>query len=84
MYHLKVTSRGRITIPPHVWRHLGVRPGEEIELELLPRGKVLLRAAPPTGSIEKFIGFLAGRTKKIATIEEMNEAAAKDRAGQVK
>ena len=41
------------------------------------------RAARPTGSIESFIGMLAGKTKKVATIEEMNEAAAAGWAGLV-
>jgi len=31
-----------------------------------------------------FIGFLAGKTKKVATIEEINEAAADGWAGRIK
>ncbi len=34
------------------------------------------RTAPPTGTIENFIGLLAGKTSRVLTIEEMNEAAA--------
>jgi hypothetical protein len=36
----------------------------------------MLKAAQPTGTIDSFVGLLADRTKKIATIEEMNEVAA--------
>ncbi len=36
-----------------------------------------------TGTIHDFIGMLARKTKKIATIEEINEAAALGWAGKV-
>ena len=39
--------------------------------------------ARPTGTIHNFIGMLAGKTKKVATIEEINEAAADGWAGLV-
>jgi hypothetical protein len=44
----------------------------------------LLKAAEPTGSIDAFIGLLAGRTEKVATIEEINEAAAQGWSGRHK
>ena len=40
-----------------------------------------LKAARPTGTIS-FVGLLAGRTKKVATIAEVNEAAARGWAGE--
>jgi hypothetical protein len=63
--------------------HLGVKPGGKIEIDLLPDGRGMIRAARPTGKIDSFIGMLAGKTKKVATIEEMNEAAAAGWAGEV-
>jgi hypothetical protein len=65
-------------------QHLGVKPGGKIELDLLPDGRGMLRAARPTGKIEDFFGALAGKTKKVATIEEINEAIARGWAGQVR
>jgi hypothetical protein len=65
-------------------RHLGVKPGEKIELELLPDGRGVIKAARPSGRIEDFFGVLAGKTKKVATIEEINQAAADGWAGLVK
>jgi hypothetical protein len=41
----------------------------------------MIRAAKCSGTIEDFIGRLAGKTKKVATIEEINEAAANGWAG---
>lgn len=81
MATLTVTERGQVTFRKDVLKHLGIQPGEKIELELLPAGKVTLRAAQPKGSIEDFIGFLAGKTKKVATIEEINEATSRGWAG---
>jgi len=79
---LTVTARGQVTFRKKVMEHLGVKPGEKIELDLLPDGRGVIRAARPTGKIEDFIGRLAGRTKKVATIEEINEAAANGWAGK--
>jgi hypothetical protein len=62
-------------------QHLGVKPGGKIELDLLPDGRGMIRAARPSGTIDGFLGLLAGKTKKVATIEEMNEAAARGWAG---
>ena len=76
MTTLTVTARGQVTFRKEVLQHLGIRPGEKIELDLLPDGRGMLKAARPTGTIDSFIGLLAGRTKKVATIEEINEATA--------
>lgn len=83
MATLTVTARGQVTFRKKVMEHLGVKPGGKIELDLLPDGRGVIRAARPTGKIENFIGILAGKTKKVATIEEMNEAAAAGWAGEV-
>jgi bifunctional DNA-binding transcriptional regulator/antitoxin component of YhaV-PrlF toxin-antitoxin module len=83
MTRLTVTRRGQVTFRKKVLDHLGVRPGEKLELELLPEGKGMIRASRPSGSIDGFIGLLAGRTRKIATIEEMNRAAARGWAGRI-
>lgn len=75
MASLTVTARGQVTFRKDVLNHLGVRPGEKIEVEKLPDGRVELRAARPSGSIDRFVGLLAGRTAKVATLEELAEAA---------
>lgn len=82
MATLKVTERGQVTFRKEVLQHLGIRPGEKIELNLLPDGQGLLRAARPSGSIDGFLGLLAKRTKKVATLEEISEAAERGWAGE--
>jgi bifunctional DNA-binding transcriptional regulator/antitoxin component of YhaV-PrlF toxin-antitoxin module len=79
---LTVTARGQVTFRKEVLQHLGIKPGEKIELDLLPDGRGVLKAARPTGEISSFVGLLAGRTRKVATIEEINEAAARGWAGR--
>jgi bifunctional DNA-binding transcriptional regulator/antitoxin component of YhaV-PrlF toxin-antitoxin module len=83
MSTLTVTTRGQVTFRKEVLQHLGIKAGEKIELDLLPNGQALVRASRPTGSIEAFSGFLAGRTTKVATLEEIEEAIQQGWAGQV-
>ena len=82
MTTLTVTARGQVTFRKNVLQHLGIRPGEKIELDLLPDGRGILKAARPAGTIDGFGGLLAGRTKKVATIEEINDATAQGWAGK--
>ena len=82
MATLTVTARGQVTFKKDVLKHLGIKPGEKIELNLLPDGRSLLKAAQPAGTIDSVVGLLSHRTKKIATIEEMTEVAAQGWAGK--
>jgi AbrB family looped-hinge helix DNA binding protein len=79
---LTVTARGQVTFRKDVLQHLGIHPGEKIEVEKLPDGRVALKAAQPAGTIDAFVGRLAGRIDKVATLEEIAEAAAAGWAGQ--
>jgi AbrB family looped-hinge helix DNA binding protein len=81
MTTLTVTARGQVTFRKDVLQHLGIKPGEKIELDKLPDGRVALRAAKPSGTIDGFLGLLVGKTKKIATLDEINAAAAAGWAG---
>lgn len=82
MTTLTVTTRGQVTFRKDVLQHLGIRPGEKIELDKLPEGRIALRAKQPSGKIDSFLGLLAGKTKRIATLEEISEAAATGWAGE--
>ncbi len=76
MASLAVTAKGQVTLKRELLRHMGVKPGERIDVETLPDGALRIRAARSAGSITGFIGLLAGKTRKVATIEEINEAIA--------
>ena len=74
MATLTVTARGQVTFRKDVLRHLGIEPGEKIELELMPGGKGVLRAAQKSGSVDDFIGSLAGKSKVKLTIAQIKKA----------
>jgi bifunctional DNA-binding transcriptional regulator/antitoxin component of YhaV-PrlF toxin-antitoxin module len=84
MTTLTVTARGQVTFRKKVLQHLGIKPGEKIALDLLPDGRGVIKAARRSGKIEDFFGVLAGKTKKVASIEEINQAVADGWAGRVK
>jgi bifunctional DNA-binding transcriptional regulator/antitoxin component of YhaV-PrlF toxin-antitoxin module len=76
MTTLTVTARGQVTFRRDVLQHLGIRPGEKIELDKLPDGRVTLKAARAAGAIDSFLGLLAGKSEKVATIDEIDDTAA--------
>ena len=82
MKTLTVTSRGQVTFRKEILQHLGIEPGERIELELVPGGRGVLRASRPSQKIDSFLGLLAGRAKKTATIGQIDEAAQAGWAGR--
>ena len=82
MATLTVTARGQVTFRKDVLKHLGIKPGEKIELDLLPDGRGILKAAKPTASIDGFVGLLAGKSKVVATIDEIGAASARAWAGK--
>ena len=77
MTTLTITSRGQVTFRKEVLQHLGIQPGEKIELDLLPGGRGLLKAVQPAHGIEGFVGLLAGKSSKKATLAELSEAASR-------
>jgi antitoxin PrlF len=78
---LTVTSKGQVTLRKDLLAHLGIQPGQRIDVEVLPGGRLELHAEQATGSITSFIGLLAGRSSHCASLEELSEAAAAGWAG---
>jgi bifunctional DNA-binding transcriptional regulator/antitoxin component of YhaV-PrlF toxin-antitoxin module len=75
MTTLTVTAKGQITLKQDLLKHLGVGPGEKIEADKLPDGRIVVRAAAQDGTISDFIGCLSQRGDPKLTIDEMNEIA---------
>lgn len=76
MTTLTVTAKGQVTLRKELLQYLGVQPGQKIELNELPGGRIEVKAARSGGTIDDFIGLLAGRSDKVASLDEINEAAA--------
>ena len=60
MTTLTVTARGQVTFRKDVLQHLGIRPGDKIELDLLPDGRGVLKAARPAADLRKRFAQQAG------------------------
>lgn len=81
MQKLTVTSKGQVTLRQSLLRHLGVAPGDQIEVATLPDGQLAMRAAQG-GDWSGFFGCLHVPTAPPLSIETMNEAIADGWAGK--
>ena len=72
---LTITSKGQVTLKQDLLKHLGVSPGEKIEADKLPDGRIIVRAMGQDGNIADFVGCLAHRRGPKFTIDEINEIA---------
>ncbi len=71
---VSTTSRGQVTLRKEIFQHVGIRPGEKLEIELLPGGEFRGRAVRKKGKIQDVFGMLAGKTDVKLSIEEMDAA----------
>lgn len=77
MSTLTVTARGQVTFRKEVLQHLSIKPGERIELDLLPDSRAELKAAQAKGSFRELRGFLKGKTNGARlSVEEINDVIA--------
>lgn len=84
MTTLTITAKGQVTLKKELLKHLGVKPGQKVDVEVMPGGKLSIAAGQEKkGSWEDILGLMADKTDKVATIEEMNEAIRKGWAGQL-
>ena len=82
MTTLTETSKGQVTLRKDVLKHLGVHPGEKINVDKLPDGRIEVRAAGPAGRISDAFDFLKRKDGPSLSIEDMNEIAARGWAGK--
>lgn len=67
----KVTSKGQITVPQRIRRHLQISKGDRVEFLIGSDGKVTL--LPATADVRALKGMVAKPKKKV-TIEDMRRA----------
>lgn len=75
MTKLTITAKGQVTLKQELLNHLGVGPGEKIEADKLPDGRIVVRAAAQDGKIADFIGCLSQNKGPKLSIDEINEIA---------
>jgi bifunctional DNA-binding transcriptional regulator/antitoxin component of YhaV-PrlF toxin-antitoxin module len=78
---LTVTAKGQITLKQELLRHLNVSPGQKVEVDKLPHGRLVVRPVTQKNSIAAFSGSLAKKGTPRLTIEQINEAIADGWAG---
>jgi bifunctional DNA-binding transcriptional regulator/antitoxin component of YhaV-PrlF toxin-antitoxin module len=74
MLTLTVTAKGQVTFKKELLKHLGVMPGEKLEIDKLPDGRISIKAAKSGGKISNAFGILAEKNTKNITlsIEEID------------
>ena len=75
MTTLTITAKGQVTLKQDLLKHLGVSPGEKVEADKLPDGRIVVRPVAQDCTITDFIGCLAQRRGPKLTIDEVNEIA---------
>lgn len=64
-----LSIKGQITIPKEIRDHLRVGPGDRVKFFIHPDGTVVLLPKIPVTALR---GMLASKTKRRASIEDMN------------
>ena len=82
MSKLTITSKGQVTLRKSLLTHLGVGPGDKVDIDMLPDGRIAVRAARPTGAISDVFDFLKQEGRPVLSIDEINEIAAQGWAGE--
>jgi len=82
MATLTVTAKGQITLKQELLRHLKVTPGQKVQVDKLPGGRLVLRPSTQTGSIARFSGFLKKEGTPRLSIEEIKRLTEEAWAGK--
>lgn len=78
----RLTSKGQLTLPKQIRDYLHLHSGDKLDFVIESEGRVLLR--PTVIDVRDLKGILKGRTNKVVSIEEMNEAIAQGAIGRKK
>lgn len=85
MATLTITAKGRVTLKKEILKHLGVKPGDKVEVELKSDQRIELRPLRATKTISDLSGILKGKGNgRKLSIEQMNAAIAEGWVGHRK
>jgi len=75
MSTLSVTSRGQITLRRDLLQHIGIQPGQKVEVLKLPHGELRIKAKKKTQPINNVFSLLKDKTSGVVlSTEEINQA----------
>jgi antitoxin PrlF len=78
---LTVTAKGQVTLRKDVLKHLGVKPGDKIEIDLLPDKKVSIRPRKTGATLNSFIGCLKSPDGPELSLDEIKKLIEEGWAG---
>jgi AbrB family looped-hinge helix DNA binding protein len=82
MSSAKVTSKGQVTIPVSIRKHLKLKPGDRVDFQI--EGNGTARIFPLSRSVSEVYGMLSGKNGPAISTEEMDERLReKFREGQI-
>jgi len=79
---LTITAKGQVTLRKDLLKHLGVQPGEKVHVDMLPDGRIAVKAARPGAQISNVFNFLKRENGPSLSIEEISQIAAGGWAGK--
>jgi antitoxin component of MazEF toxin-antitoxin module len=82
MSTLTVTAKGQVTLRKALLKHLGVQPGQKVEVAMLPGGRIEVRAECALGKISDVFNLLKRSDGPSLSIGQINEIAAEGWAGE--
>ena len=82
MTTLTVTAKGQVTSRREALDHLGVRPGDKIDVDLLPGRRLEVRARP-TGKISDVFNRFKSPDGPHLSLEEIQEIVRQGWAGEL-
>lgn len=83
MSTLTVNAKGQVTLSRDLLQHLGVDRGQRVRVCRMPGGRIEIMAARPAGTADGFIGLLKGKSRRVATLEEIGAATAEAWTGRL-
>lgn len=78
MPNATLTSKGQLTVPREVRARLGLEPGDRVSFTAVEDGYKLVALHT---DVRELRGRFAGRRRRAASIDELNEAIAQEASG---
>lgn len=81
MTALTITAKGQLTLRRELLKHLGIAPGQQLEVHKLANGVLALQATAPHG-LEVFAGCLPPPRAPALSVQDINAIIAQGWAGK--
>ncbi|CZT35786.1 AbrB/MazE/SpoVT family DNA-binding domain-containing protein [Rhizobium sp. 9140] len=80
---LKVSDDGKIVLNRDVLEALGLRPGDEVDVDVVPHHRTSRQVVPRARPVESLFGMFSYKADRPHTLDEIKEAIAAGYAGEI-